>query len=234
MPFSKSPSDSSHNESNLLYDAILYDFDGTLADTVPLIMDSFHHAYNEVLGGCTRSDDELMSFIGLPLSDTFTCHDEKTADALISAYLEYNERLLRENQVKLFPRVTDSIKSLKSTCVKQGIVTSKRREAAMITINLLGIADLFDVFVFREDTEKHKPDGQPLTVAASKLNISDIKRVLYVGDAAPDILCAKNAGAASALVEWTRMPKDKLLALSPDYLLNDLEELSCIIGGRDL
>ena len=216
------------------YDLVLYDLDGTLWDSIPLIMESLKKAYEIVLGGTTRTDDDLMSYIGKPLGDTFSMHDEDTKACLTEAYLDYNCARMKENVIPIFPGVYDFLSEIRESGVKQGIVTSKRESSAMITIGLLDLEGYFDTMVFREATERAKPHGDPLVEAASRLGITDMSRVLYVGDAVPDILSAGDAGADFALVGWTRMPREELESLKPDYIIERPEGLPCIIKGSEL
>ena len=197
------------------HDLILYDLDGTIWDSVPVIMMTFKYAYEQVLGKCERTDEDLMSYIGKPLETTFSMHDEKTARALLEAYLEYNHKLLAEDAVPLFPGVYDDLKMLKETGVMQGVVTSKRKDSAMLTLELKGLESFFDVYVYKDDTAKHKPDPDPLIYAAGRLGITDMSRVIYVGDAMPDALCARNAGADFALVSWSKMDKEQIVREVP-------------------
>lgn len=208
-------------------DLILYDLDGTIWDSIPLIMDCFKHAYIEVLGECPRTDEDLMSYIGRPLQDTFAMHDDETKQKLLDSYLVYNHMLLDQDAIPMFPGIIDDLNAIKNTGMKQGVVTSKRHRAADVTLKFKGLFDFFDVCICKEDTEKHKPDGEPLIVASSKAGITDMSRVIYVGDALPDALCAKNAGAKFALVEWTRMDKDEILRQSPagSKVISNLREL---------
>jgi pyrophosphatase PpaX len=73
----------------------------------------------------------------------------------------------------------------------------------------------FDVYVYKDDTAKHKPDPDPLIYAAGRLGITDMSRVIYVGDAMPDALCARNAGADFALVSWSKMDKEQIVREVP-------------------
>ena len=104
----------------------------------------------------------------------------------------------------------------------------------MITIDLLELGGYFDTMVFREATERAKPHGDPLVEAARRMGITDMSRVLYVGDAVPDILSAEDAGADFALVGWTKMPREELESLGPDYIVEVPELLPCIIRGTEL
>ena len=216
------------------YDLVLYDLDGTLWDSIPLIMECFHRAYDVVLGGTDRTDDDLMSYIGRPLGDSFEMHDEQTSKRLTDAYIEYNHKRLGENAIPIFPGIYDMLSEIRSMGVSQGVVTSKREHPAMITINFLDLDGYFDTKVFREATEKAKPHGDPLVYAAKALGITDMSRVLYVGDAVPDLLSARDAGADFALVGWTKMDKEELNRLKPDYIIEVPEGLPCIIQGSEL
>ena len=117
--------------SEFKYDCILYDFDGTLADSVPLIIDSFQKTYKEVLGRCDRTYEDLLSYIGLPLMVSFERHDKETAKKLFDAYLRINYEALANGEIDLFDGVMDELQRLKDMGIKQGIVTSKRRKSIL-------------------------------------------------------------------------------------------------------
>lgn len=216
------------------YDLVLYDLDGTLWDSVPLIVESLRKSYDIVLGGTDRADSDLMSYIGKPLGEVYAMHDDVTKERLIREYLDYNCAKLEENAVPIFPGVYDFLAKIRTSGVRQGIVTSKRESSAMITIDLLELGGYFDTMVFREATERAKPHGDPLIEAARRLGITDMTRVLYVGDAEPDLLSARDAGADFALVGWTRMDKEALKCLGPHYIIEVPSSLPCIIEGTEL
>lgn len=215
-------------------DLILYDLDGTIQDSVPLIMESFHKAYEIVLGECPRSDEDLMSYIGRPLTVSFERHDKETAEKLTEAYLTYNKKRMLEGVIPLFPGVREGLEKIKGLGFRQGIVTAKRHDSAMITIDMLDIAKYFDVMIFSEDTKRSKPHGDPLIEAAKRLGVTDMSSVLYVGDAGSDLLSARDAGASFALVDWTMMPKEEIGKLGPDHVITSLSQIPCIIKGSEL
>lgn len=217
----------------LKYKCVLYDFDGTLADSVPLIILNQQMAYEEVMGHCPRTEDDLRSYIGLPLVDTFAMHDKDTAAKLLESYLRINLELLHKDMIPLFVGVEEELAKLKKMGVLQGIMSAKRRTSLDITLNLKGYSDFFDLLVTKEDTEKHKPDPEPYLYCAKKLGIKP-SEMIYVGDAKGDILGAQNAGVDSVFVEWSRMPKEEILELKPTYVIKEMKELSCIISGSEL
>ncbi|MCR5688568.1 MAG: HAD family hydrolase [Lachnospiraceae bacterium] len=197
------------------YDLILYDLDGTIWDSIPTIMECFRHAYTEVLGTCERTDEDLMSYIGRPLVETFARHDEETARALLSSYLELNGKLLERDEIDLFDGVSEELNKIKDMGIPQGVVTSKRIVSAGVTLRHKHLDDFFDLYICKEDTDRHKPDPEPLLVAAKRLGITDMNRIIYIGDAVPDALCAKNAGCDFALVEWSQMDHAAVMAAAP-------------------
>lgn len=197
------------------YDLILYDLDGTIWDSVGVIMTSFKDAYNEVFGYCDRTDEDFMSYIGRPLIETFEMHDSQTAQKLFDSYIRLNKELLLADKIQLFPYVMEDLITIKELGIKQGVVTSKKEDSATLTLKLRGLDNFFDVYGFNESTVKHKPDSEPLIWAASKLGVTDMSRVLYVGDALADAMCAFNSGSDFALVSWSQMDKEAIMAVNP-------------------
>lgn len=212
------------------YDLILYDLDGTIWDSIPMIMKCFKMAYMDVFGRCDRTDADLLSYIGRPLQETFEMHDEETSKALLDAYLSHNEIYLNEDEIPLFDGVMDELNKIRSLGIPQGFATSKRTYSAGITLAHKGLTDFFDVCVCKEQTENHKPDPAPLLYGAKALNITDMSRVIYIGDAVVDAKCAKNAGADFALVAWSKMDKDAIMEAAPEGS-RIITKFSEVLGG---
>jgi len=215
----------------LRYDVVLYDFDGTLVDTVPVIVESFQRAFLEITGH-TEDEAFILSTIGLPLEYAFSGYD-LFQDSLTEVYRRENAKLLADS-VHVFDGVMEGLALLKSMGVRQGVVTSKKRETALFSINQFGMNPFFEVIITGEDTQVHKPNPAPLFYAMEKMGISDLSRVLYVGDSVHDLSCAGSAGVDSAAVNWTYMPKNELAAEKPRYWLDRLTDLSCILTDAEL
>lgn len=215
------------------YDCVLYDLDGTIIDSVPAILESFRRAFIEVLGE-EAPQEYLLSTIGLPLGAAFAPYEpQKVREALHEAYLRHNGDLLPLT-AKTFPGMEAALRKIQALGIPQGIVTSKRREPASFALEKLGFTSYFDLIVCREDTQQHKPNPEPLWLAAEKLGLSDYSRILYVGDSIHDLICASNAGIPAVAVDWTAMPKDQLREASPAFWINEPMEISCILQGTEL
>ena len=215
----------------LRYDAILYDFDGTLVDSIPMILACFQGAFMEVTGK-EESESVLLAGIGLPLATAFSRFDPKTQQELMDAYYKYNIRLLPT--VSVFDGVMDGLRAVQALGVRQGLVTSKRSETALFTMRQFEMESFFEAQVFREDTKVHKPNPKPIFLAMKKLGIQDPSSVLFVGDSVHDLRCAANASVDSAAVHWTYMPKHELAAEKPKYWLDSMTDLCCILKDAEL
>src|SRR5690625_3079619 len=102
--------------------AVLFDFDGTLIDTNELIYKSFVHTFNKY--GYTFTKEEIMTFNGPPLRETFGNLDPTIADEMIATYRKHN-RKYHEQYVELFPHVKETLQILTKKKIPLAIVTAK-------------------------------------------------------------------------------------------------------------
>ena len=206
---------------------VLFDLDGTLADTIGLIVASYNHAFREVMG-TERDEAEIRSWIGRPLIESFAAVAPEHAEELDRVYREWNiantERLLRA-----YPGVAGLLADLAGAGVRAGVVTSKRRDTALLAMRGVGIEGLAPLLSTLEDTEKHKPLPDPLLHGAARLGVEPGDCV-YVGDAAVDIAAARAAGMAAIGVTWGAVPREVLEAAEPDAVVDTVEELRRVVG----
>lgn len=205
----------------------IFDLDGTLADTVNLIVESYQHAFRTIIGR-EEDPDVIRSWIGRPLLTAFRDHSPEHADDLYDTYLTWNsdntERLIRG-----YDGVRDVLAALTAAGVKVAVATSKRRDSAQQAMDLLGLSDVVSVLVGLEDTEIHKPDPTPLLLALDRLSESDPSRAVYVGDAVVDVLAGKAAGMATVSVTWGAGVRGALEKVRPDGIADTPSELNDLL-----
>lgn len=196
---------------------IFFDLDGTLIDTIPLILESFDYTFIHHFGE-TRPKEETLSYIGMPLINHLRDIYPGMEEELAKTYRKYNDKN-HDSCIAIFIGIYDLVKRLYENGVILGVVTSKRRALAIRGIKLFNMLDYFLFINGSEDSDKHKPDGDPLIKAMEKAHVVDKSEVLYIGDSPLDILCAKNAGVRSAAVAWTYNPRSDLEREEPDIFL---------------
>lgn len=178
----------------------LFDFDGTLADTNQIVIDSWQHTFKTVNG---EPGDEkwILSTFGEPLWFSMeNAFPGKDVDELIEIYRGYQKEHYKE-EIKPFPGMVDLIKELKKRGHKVGIITSRLRPTTEIGLEKFGLIDDIDAIVCGGETEEHKPNPEPALLGLKKLN-SKSEDTVMIGDSSFDIICANRAGITSVMVEW--------------------------------
>ena len=191
----------------------LFDFDGTLVDSVELILDSYRYATAAVLGE-TPAEDVLRGCIGRPLLDAMQTLDFERA-ARAHRRLPCPQRHPPRCSIGPLPRRGGAAGGLQADGRTIGIVTSKRRSAVDLALDMLGITTRFDVIVSWEDTDRHKPLPDPLLEALRRLDAAPADAI-YLGDTAWDIRAARAAGVLTAAVLWGVAGADEMEAEQPD------------------
>lgn len=203
---------------------VLFDLDGTLIDSVRLILDSYHHAL-ATHGLPPRTDEEWLSGVGTPLTVQFADwrDDPATFEALIATYREYNLKH-HDRMVTVYPGIVDAVRAIKTSGAATGVVTSKNRQGAMRGLALAGLDALMDVLVGADDVMYPKPDPEPVEKAVSLLG-ADRATTIYVGDSIHDMRAGRAAGVMTAAVLWGPFGRSHLEGARPDYWLETPGEL---------
>jgi len=214
------------------FDPVVFDLDGTVVDTVELIVESFRFATRTVLGE-VLPDEVIIAGVGQPLMFQMERLSEEHAQELCDVYREYNHRRFDE-LIRGYDGVAELLEGLKAANRRLGIVTSNSRHTTQMAFRAVGLAEHFDVVVTASDTTEHKPSPVPLLLCLDRLG-AGAGGSIYVGDSPYDIQAGAAAGMATAAVAWGVFGKEALLAAAPDYWLEEPRELLalCLQGeGR--
>jgi pyrophosphatase PpaX len=212
-----------------LLQTVLFDLDGTLIDSVRLILDSYHHTL-AVHGLPARSDEEWLRGVGTPLTAQFAeCRvDGRTMEALVATYREYN-LAHHDRMVTVYPGVLAAVERLRASGRRTGLVTSKNRSGALRGLALAKLERMMDVLVCADEVTNPKPHPEPVEKAVALLD-ADPRTTVYVGDSIHDMRSGRAAGVRTAAALWGPFGRAHLEDASPDYWLETPADLVALAG----
>ena len=208
--------------------AILFDLDGTLVDTLELLVGSARHAFTN-RAGRSPTDAEWRAGIGTPLARQLAPYAADDADlaALVAGYRgyqgEHHDRL-----TTLYPGVRETVALLARGGHPLGVVTSKADVVAHRTLRHVGLAEAMPVVVGADSSTRHKPDPEPVHAALERLGYAP-GEALFVGDSPYDVLAGRAAGAIAVGATWGFFAREQLEAAGADHCIADIAELPALV-----
>ncbi len=211
-------------DRRMRFPIVLFDLDGTLIDSGPIILESMQHAVRTVLGREIPRDELGLTIGGQGIVAQMQAIDAERADELLEAYKEHNDGL--HDTLEAFDELLALLPGMRAEGRKLGIVTAKRHRTVALALDRFpALREEFDVVVTHEDTARHKPEPDPVLHALDRLGATP-DDAAYVGDSPFDIQAAKSAGAFAVAVAWGGIhPDERLLAEEPDAFVRSPEEL---------
>jgi pyrophosphatase PpaX len=206
------------------FPVVLFDLDGTLIDSGPMILASMQHVARTVLGREMAYEEIAATVGGQGLVAQMRSFDPERVEELLEAYRAHNDPL--HDTLEAFDEVLSLLPRLREKGRRLGIVTAKRhRSIALAFARFPELEEHVDVVIASEDTERHKPDPDPILAALDRLG-AEPSEAAYVGDSPFDVRAAKAAGVFAVAVGWGGIHKDeRLLAEEPDAFVRDPQEL---------
>jgi pyrophosphatase PpaX len=206
----------------------LFDLDGTLIDSIELILTSYRHTL-KIHRGIEPPDEVWMKGLGTPLWVQFRewTEDPTEIEAMVATYREYNLSH-HDAMVRPYDGVVDQVRRLKTAGKTLGLVTSKLRGGALRGLRVADLESEFDVVVGSDEVEHPKPHPEPVLKALERLG-RPAAGTVFIGDSRHDLECGRAAGVKTAAVLWGPFGRSDLEDLAPDYWLErpaDLANLS--------
>jgi pyrophosphatase PpaX len=200
----------------MTYGLYLFDLDGTLIDSIALILASFHHT-RLVHFGDRLPDEYYLETLGMPLREAFRriASTPERAERMVRTYLEYN-LAKHDDMVRAYPGVADTIEQLANRGARMGIVTSKMRTHAERGLLVAGLRDAFDVIVSADEVTRGKPDPEPVLIAIERFGGSRAETV-FVGDSPHDIVAGNGAHVSTVAAAWGPFPRASLERANPTH-----------------
>lgn len=202
----------------------LFDLDGTLIDSIELIMSSFRHTMLTHRGAVPPDGDWRAGF-GRPLRPQLAryARDADEVTRMAATYrahnLEHHDRLVRP-----YAGIRPALAALAARGARLGIVTSKNRAAAERGLRHCGLDGFFDVLVTSDDVTEHKPHPAPVLAALARLEARPAETV-FIGDSPHDCQAGRAAGVSTAAALWGPFTRASLDPHDPDHWLERPEAI---------
>ena len=204
--------------------AILFDLDGTLIDTIELLLSSARHAFDG-WHRQTPTEAEWVSGIGTPLVDQLRAYaaDEDEVAMLLTRYRNY-QREHHDRLTRCYTGVADVVASLAARGHPLAVVTSKATPIANQSLTFVGLDRYFPVVVGFDDTKRHKPDPEPVRYALERLGVA-AGHAVFVGDSPHDVHAGNAAGVTTVAALWGPFGRETLAEADPDHFIECLADL---------
>lgn len=215
--------------------AVLFDLDGTLVDTIPLIFACYAHTLAVHLPGYDPGRRTIVGNLGRSLDDILFDYAKAAGAAdpaslsrtMLGTYRSF-QRANLERMIRPYDGVRETLAGLRARGLTLGVVTSKVEWAARECYEHYGLGEFLSVHVFHDDTARHKPDPEPLLLAASKGGL-DVARTAYVGDSVHDMMAGKAAGMRAIGALWGPSGREELERAGADDLATTPADLLAIL-----
>lgn len=212
------------------YRLVIFDFDGTLADTVELIVQTNQEAQRRMnYPVCERN--RIISTIGLPLQECIlTMYPDVRPEDLpewVRVYREVFDQLKSRIVPNLFPHVRETLCLLRERGCVLTVASSRGRESLTDFLREMGIAPYISYVLGAEDVTRTKPDPEPVLKTLRELSFLP-EETIVVGDMPVDIQMGLGAGAKTCGVTYGNSNRQALLDAGAHYVLDDFGELKSL------
>ena len=203
---------------------IIFDCDGTLADSLDNALISFQYALAQI-GERPRTQEEIYQHFGISADKLLIeiCGNEARGLEAFVHFLD-NQRVLAQSTC-LHTGIQEMMQALEYLNIPLGLVTGRHASDLRILLEPHGLIPYFQIMVADNEVLKPKPDPEGILKAANFMGMS-ASRTIYIGDSPSDIQAAHAAGAGSVAVLWDAHADEQLLrAQQPHYVIHHPSEL---------
>ncbi|HVL39543.1 MAG TPA: HAD-IA family hydrolase [Fimbriimonadaceae bacterium] len=206
--------------------AVLFDVDGTLVDSLPMLIRGLGDTFERYVG-FRPADAEIQAMIGMPLRVQLTrYHTKPVKESELAEMIAYTiDRYdAHEHLERLFAPAVETLRILHLAGIRTALVTSKNAEELRRFLLRFPGADDVDTTVCASDVTNPKPHPESAELACAKLNVQ-ADRCVLIGDSIYDMQCGRRAGLKCVAVSYGSGLREELLAQQPDLLLETPEAL---------
>lgn len=213
-----------------MYKLIIFDFDGTLVDSAPGIVDVMHQVVDEYLLS-KQILEKWQPLVGIPLmAQMEVIFPDKGIDYHETVANRY--RAIYDTKAieicPLFPNLLQILKKLQDSKIDLAIVSSKRRNLVELVLDHHDLGQYFRVVMGQQDVQNHKPHPEPVHHTLKKLNHAH-KNSVVIGDSTYDLDMARNAGVDAIGVTTGIHTREILQGSKPTHIVDALDEILPLI-----
>ncbi len=208
--------------------AVLFDLDGTLVDSIELILSAARHAFAS-RPGPAPSTAEFAAGIGRPLVDQFGPYAStpEEMEELIVTYREF-QLAHHDRLTSAYPGIVETVRVLANEQCAMAVVTSKMTPLARRSLAHVGLQDDIPLVIGCDATERHKPEPEPVLLALERLGAS-AGDAIFVGDSPYDMAAGRAAGVTPVAALWGAFPRKVLEDAGARYALDAATELPRLV-----
>jgi pyrophosphatase PpaX len=198
--------------------ALLFDLDGTLVDSIELILQSAAHAFG-CRAGPGPSRETFAVGIGRPLRDQFApyCAGSDEVEFLIARYREY-QLAHHDRLTTAYPGIAEAVGALAAAGYPLAVVTSKMDAMARRALRHVGLDHAIPLVIGCDATDRHKPDPAPVLLALDRLQTRP-EDAIFFGDSPYDMMAGRSAGVTAVAALWGAFPRDDLERAGAHHVL---------------
>ncbi len=208
--------------------AVLFDLDGTLFDSIDLLLACMRYAFEGYAGPHPTTDDWIAG-IGTPLVKQLGAYTSTEAEliALRDRYRAH-QKAMHHTLARAFPDSLPVLRTLQQRGLAMALVTSKGNVLAQEALDFTGMAPFLPVLIGADSVTKHKPEPEPVLLALEQLNVR-AEEAVFVGDSPHDIHSGNAAGVLTIAALWGPFSREQLVASRPTHVLEQLRELPALL-----
>ena len=212
--------------------AVLFDLDGTLIDSIGLIVDAMHHAF-EGFTGTIPEDSAWMAGIGTPLFKQLALYarSPEELELLREKYRAY-QFIHHDTVINEYAGTTAVLENLHARGLVMGIVTSKGDELARRGLEITGLAKYLPVVISADSVTKYKPEPEPVLLALERLGVS-ADSALMLGDSPHDISSGNAAGVRTIGALWGPFTREQIAVAKPTFWISNISELPALLDSLE-
>lgn len=214
------------------YTTVLWDLDGTIIDSAPGVFESFHKTF-EILGLPDVDDEQLRSFMGPPLSVTFSEKLGFSPELTEQCLTTYRDHYLNKGgalNCTVYPGILETLRLAQASGMTNSLATSKGESGTRLVGEHFDFLKYFEVLGTATNDRSRSAKADVMTYAFEELRKinADLSRVILIGDRIHDIEGAREHGVEVCLVKWGFGNEAEWA--EADYLVEDQTQLRSLLG----